>query len=543
LTGVNVLLIRPPSAMVPIHQLRKEIESLSIGYLASVSREKHHHVDILDAYLKRYSVERTVEWISQRRYDVIGFSVISTEFFEATISIIHRLRSLGVHSHITLGGHFPTFTAEQLLKDFVEVDSVISGEGEYTFLELLEAIKACEPLYGIRGLWYREQGNVVANQPRLLIKELDTLPFPARDTLPEVLEMGGALAISSSRGCYGRCAFCSINSFYRLQPGVIWRARSPGNVVDEIEALVEQWRVREIWFVDDNFIGLGKVGRRRAYGIADEILQRGLDIAFRIACRAVDIDKDLFAYLKKAGLKFVFFGVESCVQRTLDTLKKEITVQQNIDALSTLKNLGVKTHTSLIIFDPYTTVEEMKQNLNGLEKIEPLNAYNLDTRLLVFNGIPIKETLEKQGLLRGNYLGYEFAFVDESAATLFRIMRQGLEEIDSLAIEITNRLTDIQSRITRSELGDNDLKERESILEMLRGFINKTVIETIREMIAYVERGKSMKEEDIEAFLGRITEHLHRICVEIRLLLVMGTTLIYRKPLSRATKQGARRKS
>lgn len=512
--------------MVPVHLLRREIESLSLGYLAAVCRKEQYHVDILDAYVKRYDVEETAEWISQRRYDVIGFSVVSTEFFEPTISIIRRLRSIGVPSHITIGGHFPTFAAGQILKDFVEVDSIVAGEGEYTFLELLEAIDASEPLNGVLGLWYRKGGNIVTNSSRPLIKYLDTLPFPARDTLPEALEAGGALAVSSSRGCYGRCAFCSINSFYRLQPGRVWRARTPQNVVDEIEALVEKWGVREIWFVDDSFIVPGKVGRRRAYGIAEEILRRELDIAFRIACSAVDIDRELFAYLKKAGLRYVFFGVESCVQRALDTFRKGVTVEQNMDALSALNDLGVEIHTSLIMFDPYTTVEEVKQNLRKLEKIGPLNAYNLDTHLIVFDGTPVKETLEKQGLLRGNYLGYEYDFIDKRTATLFRLMRQGLEEIDTLAIEITSRLTDVRSQIVRGESGNGDLQERESILVMLRGFANKTVIETIREMIAYVESGYSKNEEDIEAFLSKIREQLHRICVQISSLLAMEISFI-----------------
>ena len=138
----------------------------------------------------------------------------------------------------------------------------------------------------IRGIAFRRGKEVVRTQPQEYIKNLDFLPFPARHLLPmekylKQRTLHGsdvvrppATTMITSRGCPFNCVFCSIHTVL----GWKWRPRSPENVVDEIEALTNDFGVREIHFEDDNLT----FDARRMQRIADEIVERGLDIKWKI---------------------------------------------------------------------------------------------------------------------------------------------------------------------------------------------------------------------------------------------------------------------
>jgi radical SAM superfamily enzyme YgiQ (UPF0313 family) len=480
-----------------------EEEHLGLGHLAAVARRDGHEVRIVDATAERLPAARVAgavlgasepagETSATFRPDVVGVSVIFQETIPAAMGLIASLRQAGFDGHIVIGGHPPTFLYKELARDYAggggaaaggaagdgtaaggaagdgaaaggaarTFDSIALGEAEETFAELLRALDTSRDWRGLPGLVAAGDarrlgetasgGGLGAGVPRPLVADLDTLPFPARDTLPAFLARSPGPRVASvlrSRGCYGNCSFCDTRAFYAASPGAAWRVRSAGIVADEVEMLIRDHGVEAIRFWDDNFMGPGKRGRDAAEDLAHELVRRrrsGLpEVRFSFECRVTDVDPDLFRLLKEAGLHRLFLGVEAMNQRQLDFFNKKVSVEDNRRALAVLDNLGLDVVIGMIMFDPDTTMTELEANLGfltesfggwGQVRSKVARPWN---RLEVYAGTPIEATLREQGRLKGSYVRYDYDFADPTVGRLYSsgsaLRRLGLPIRDALS--------------------------------------------------------------------------------------------------------------
>jgi len=250
---------------------------------------------------------------------------------------------------------------------------VVRGEGEYTLLELLQKLDRPASWPGIQGLSHRhgQPGQIAHNPPRPLIGDLDALPFPARDTAPQ-LHMGfGFSPILGSRGCSHNCTFCSIHPFYGSSRGKPQRFRSVPNVVEEMETLYHNFGVRFFVFNDDEWFPTGRARYERVAALGEELNRRHLKLIMSIKCRADDVEVDLFRRLQEIGVVRAYIGVESGSDHSLQSMNKQTTAAQNRRALEILHQVGMLADFGLIIFDPYSTVEDIRANLTFLREMDP----------------------------------------------------------------------------------------------------------------------------------------------------------------------------
>ncbi len=412
---LDLLLINPR-----YHLLEEPIqENLSLGYMASYLRSRGFTVEIIDGSIRDLTHRKLADEIMKRECRVLGITVIYQGAAREQLSILRYLKKKGFRAHVCVGGYFPTLAHRQLMEDVPGIDSIVRAEGELSVEELLDRVRSGGELHGISGLTFRDGGGeIVVNPDRPLIEDLDTLPFPARDELPRAFERGGSIPILASRGCYAICSYCSISAFYRTTKGPAWRGRSPVNILDEIQELLETYDKKRVRFEDANFFGPGREGRKRVEEIAEGILSRGLDLEFRIECRAENVDEALFRLLKKAGLKEVFVGIESAVPRSLESMKKGVTLEENLEAIDVLDKLNIRTGVGFITMEPDTTMDEFFTNLKFIvDKVYPmkkrLGSY-VDplSKLQVFSGTPIYEELSDRGLLEGDLYEMDYRFLD-----------------------------------------------------------------------------------------------------------------------------------
>lgn len=360
---------------------------------------------------------------------ILGLSPAITNV-EIMIPLLRRLRAHSFDAHIVLGGHLATFSHRKLLSDYDCVDSVVRGEGEYTIVDLARRITCRQTLEGVAGLSYRNGKDIVVNGSRSLVGDLDELPFPATDHIGQLIVRAGGqpfwMRVCCSRGCAGRCTFCSIRAFYSVSGGARWRSRSPKNIVDEVELLHRSHGIDHFVFGADSFwCGSSSRKLRYACDIAREIVDRGVKIRFQICARADDLDRAGLETLMGAGLTDVEIGIESTSQRALDSMGKGTTVEQNEAALRLLKALGLRVRVDFIFHEPFTTVEEARQNHEFQKKcwLEGLDM-SLYSKLILADGFPVTELLRKDGLLRGDFPLYEFQFDDPGVAVLERVHRE-----------------------------------------------------------------------------------------------------------------------
>lgn len=280
------------------------------------------------------------------------------------------------------------------------------------------------------------------------LAHLDDLEIPARDTLEHLMARApqpeSVLArLCGSRGCYARCEFCSMVSFYDLDgAGMKWRYRSATNIVDEITQLTESHGVRRFWFIDDEFLGTPKEHGRRALDIAKLLLDRGLEIEWGFDARAngvVGLPDDGLDLLRAAGVRVVAMGLESGSQAALKRLNKGMQVASNWGAVERLRQAGIAHRFGFIMYDPGSTLNDLRLNLEFVRFAEPHRICNTGPfRLLNAEypqpGTPMAiklgiksttdEALSQQNKpnLTQDGLGYEFS--DQRVARIRRMLHR-----------------------------------------------------------------------------------------------------------------------
>ena len=409
----DILLLRPKGRATDSRIFA--MEQLGLSYIAGVARDAGLSVKIVDGFLCPELYDEVLSDTKTGDYYLIGYPIYQ-ESIRRVGKDVCRLRENGVETHICVGNYLATMRSETVLEDFPQFNSAIRGEGEYTVTELTQCIKKNVKPTDVLGLTYRDENRIVSNPPRPNTLDLDTIPFPVRDTLDIVIKAGNAPLIYSSRGCNARCEFCAVHKFYNASPNGRWRARSASNVVDEMQAIATRFGVN-----DEEFMGHGRIGAVRAVAIADEIIARKLNYEWYIETRSADVKRDVFERMAAGGLRAVFMGVESGYDPALTAFKKGIRVSQHLEAIQILKDLEILSSVGFIMYRPDTSLEEITYNLDFLEHIGCAEVTALVTKMRVYAGTDTEIRMKAKGSLIGDYQNYDWKFQDTRVAHVCEI--------------------------------------------------------------------------------------------------------------------------
>jgi len=324
---MRVLLLNPPGHQKIDSEIPKRINAeisslppLGLLYLAAYLEAAGHEVKVLDAKAGDFSYEAIDSAVREFAPQVLGLTGHTHNLLDMR-EVSRRAKAADPDLFVVWGGpHATAFPQSAALTP--EVSALVVGEGEVTFAELLENLPKTGDAGEVPGTVYARGGEAVFNPPRELIKDLDALPFPAREKLDlkayfsSAGEGERASSLSSSRGCPYRCSFCST-------PHTAFRKRSAGKVADELEECA-QLGIKEVYFVDDTF----NLDKKRVRELGEEILRRGLKIAWTVRARIDLLELDTLKLLKKAGLSRIQVGVETGSAEGLKVLNKELTPEQ-----------------------------------------------------------------------------------------------------------------------------------------------------------------------------------------------------------------------
>lgn len=468
-------------------------ENLGVKYLAAVVERQGGEVDTFEPALSGLEDHDIVAALLAKPYDLIGFSVMFDSALPGVERLVRALRAAGCSAHLTAGGHVPSFNHHDMLATMPGLDTVVRFEGECTLLELLEHLDRPAAWRSIRGLVYRGPAGIATNSPRDLIADLDSLPYPRRDATSRHLGDPHFFVITT-RGCPFTCTFCSVPAFYKEPRGRAWRARSVDNVIGELDQLVRDWGATAISFLDDEFL-VGRNGKRRAAELASAIQRHGLDLAWSFECRADDVDQALFVELREAGLRHVFIGVESGVQRVLDTFQKRTTVDQNRKAIRTVRDLGLSLAIGFIMFDPYTTTEEVRANVAFLREVGAASYKMISNKVLVYRGTALERQLGREGNLIVDGLARDFRFTDSRVELAYRLTTTCLarwHDLDQERRRIEFLLDTRSSAATTAPLRARFDRMEQSAIQFL--------CDAVSSIVDYVEREPEPGPASLERF-------------------------------------------
>jgi radical SAM superfamily enzyme YgiQ (UPF0313 family) len=467
---------------------RYQSENLAMGYLSSSLRAVNFQTGILDAHLLMLEVDEVVKEIFIHKPWMVGFSASAQDTIPATFEVVERLRQSGYEGHITIGGHFPTYEHYKFLENIPYIDSVVRGEGEATIVELAWCIQQNKSISNVKGITYRRtDGKIVVNEDRPLVEDLDTIPLPHRDTMPILLDKNRRISMLASRGCYARCSFCSIQTFFNYRPR---RVRSVENVVKEFSILYQQG-VRKFKFVDDLFMDPSKRSKQWVLEFCRKIKEANLDDLFMdpskrskqwvlefcrkikeanlddlnlwMQVRAVCVSEEIFVALKEIGLKKIFLGLESGHAETLKRYKKDITPEQNVKAVRILKKVEIpEISIGMMPFEPDLSLQGMRENIEFLKTLGTFDIRDVTGRFLPYAGTPLTEQLLQEGKIKRKswYDIGTYDFTDPKVGQLYQMVRtyyqhakpslKAIYKMDSLIRKIEAHFMNMEQKKTKS---------------------------------------------------------------------------------------------
>ena len=375
----------------------------SLAYTTSLLKTSGYDALLLDAIAEGKSRKWVYDFIKEQKPDLIILDTSTPSIYSDLefSGIVKRMLNIPI---ALCGPHASALPNECIKQD--GANFVLIGEMEHTALELVKAIEVKNRDYHlIDGLAYWDKRGIKVNKRRELISDLDSLPYPERESLrierytDPTCKRYPNISIISSRGCPHHCIYC-------LEPSVFYgkanyRVRKPSMVVDEIEYLIKQFHVREIYFDDSSFT----TSIKHARDISQEIIDRGISVYW--SCMAdARTDKDTLLLMKKSGCHGVKFGVESADEEILKSIKKPLDLEQVKGFISLCNEIGLYTHATYMFGLPGETRQSIRKTIDF--------AFSLGTTTAQFSlATPYPRTefydyLKKNGfLLTSDYRNFE----------------------------------------------------------------------------------------------------------------------------------------
>ncbi len=337
---------------------------LGILYIAAICKKEGFSVKIIDAESEGVTTEQLIERIVKENPRFLGISVMTPQIIQA-LEISKKVKERIPNTKIVLGGGHVNSVGKEIFQFSKDVDYLIHGEGEYTFLELLQKKKDEE----VKGLIWRKNDEIIKNAPRTLIEDLDSLPFPDLDLIDLNLyrvpysQHSKTMSMICSRGCPYRCSFCDAFKTHGRKA----RVRSPKNIVDEMENNYKKYGVKDFSIRDSTFV----LDKKWVEEICDDIQKRGLKISWRCNSRVDTLDETILRKMKKSGCHVLGIGVESGSQEVLNRIKKGITPQQVIDAFKIIDKVGIRAIGFFMIGNPGDNPENVRKTIELAKKVNP----------------------------------------------------------------------------------------------------------------------------------------------------------------------------
>lgn len=365
--------------------------ALIAGYI----REKGYTVKIIDAEAEDLSPKQTADKIADQNPILIYIIVLgsnpsasSTPKMTAAGDILRELKKISPQIKTVLGGLHPSALPELTLKE-EQTDFVCQGEGFNTIHQLMDLLytnlytdEKIEE-YNIDGLWYRRNGKIISNSPAQLVK-LDDLPFGAWNLLPmdkyrahnwhcfdNLDNRKNYGIIYTSLGCPYNCTYCNIHALYDGKPGI--RFRSPEKVVEEIDLLVKNYKVKNLKIFDELFA----IREDRVINICDLIIERNYDLNIWAYARVDTINKEMLKKMKRAGINWLAYGFESASGEIRKGVAKKFNQNKIKNAIDMTHAANIHIIGNFMFGLPDDSFETMRETLNMAKEfnLEYVNFY------------------------------------------------------------------------------------------------------------------------------------------------------------------------
>lgn len=417
----RVLLVQPPAFTNNARQDMNPNPPLGIAYIAAILEQAGYEVRILDAFIEGWDTSIRInhekllvglpydeieDYVRDYQPDFVGITSMFTSQRKNAHKVAEVVKKVDRKIPVIFGGAHPTAAPESVIDD-ENVDFAVLGEGDNLIVPLIEAIKGSGEVRHLNGLAYKDDsGNNVVVEKVDQIENLDEIPYPARHLLPiqkyfdAGIRHGGsnrgsrALSMITSRGCVYKCNFCTAYKVFTRRT----RLRSAENVIGEIQQMVDDYGIDEIWFEDDQILAK----RNRIIKLLD-ILAEKFNLMWDTPNGVSPwiLNEELLEKMKKSGCYRVNLAIESGNQEVLDEIiNKPVKLEQIPGLIELLKKYELDFSTFLVIGnisrDRVETVEEIKDSFRFARELKVIPHVSL---LTAYPGSEVLDVAEEKGYL------------------------------------------------------------------------------------------------------------------------------------------------
>jgi radical SAM superfamily enzyme YgiQ (UPF0313 family) len=396
----RIVFVTPPYERIAkgyefVRHITNRSPSLGLLHLAAAVREEGYVPSIIESDLFDLSPDMVVAQALAERPAYIGITLFTVGTWVAS-EIATKIKAASPHTKVIIGGPHVSSMGEETIARFPQFDVAVVGEGEEVLVSLLDAWRTGKPIDDVPSLIYRDPNAIntrVLTTPKLAInKDLDRLPFPAWDLLPDFpnaylpavydFPKGPVASIAASRGCPFHCKFCDTSTF-----GASVRAYSPQRVFEMMRHLHERWGIQHVLFVDDLFTA----SKKRTRALCELILENKLKMTWSCASRVDVIHPEMLGLMREAGCWEMSFGLESGSNELLQKMDKSASLEKSVQAIEWTHDAGIRSKGLFMLGYPGETEETMAQTKAFVKRI-PLTIMNL-TKFTPYPGSPIYRDL------------------------------------------------------------------------------------------------------------------------------------------------------
>lgn len=357
-----------------------------LAYLASAARDAGHEVCVYQQDIYHWPDCHLTEYLNNHDFDVVEISIIGGYYqYRKLLSLSEAINASKnrMYFKYTIGGHGPAAAPEYFLRK-TGADVVGIGEGEITFVELMDAFSGNRTLESVDGIAFlRQDGEYVRTKPRELIENIDQISWPAYDLfdmtfypllrVPHITNSERWMPILSGRGCIFKCNFC-----YRLDKG--FRPRSAQSIIDEIQFLKKEYNIKFITFSDELLMS----SKNRTLELCQAFIDADLGVKWDCNGRLNFADLEVLQKMKDAGCVFINYGIESLDNDTLRVMHKGLNRNMIIRGVENTLEVGISPGLNIIfgnINEPLSALDDAVEFLLNyddhaqLRTIRPVTPY------------------------------------------------------------------------------------------------------------------------------------------------------------------------
>ncbi|WP_407399333.1 B12-binding domain-containing radical SAM protein [Anaerovibrio sp.] len=373
---------------------------LGIAYIAATLRERGDSVEIYCKDVYHYSEEHLTNFLNEHNYDVIGTGTCGGYYqYREMKNIAQAIKKSTSNAKFVVGGHLVTPEPEYFI-NLLNADYIVLGEGEETMKDLVYHLESNFDVDDVKGIAYKKSdGTVKINERRELIKDIDSIPFPAWDLFPmdhyTLLRMPNigsnerCMVMYSGRGCLFRCNFC-----YRMDKG--FRPRSADSVIEEMRILKERYNVSYIAFFDELLVS----SVERVTEFCEKLIAANLNMKWDCNGRLNFAKKEMLELMKKAGCVFINYGIESMDEEALKRMNKSLTTSQIIKGIENTLAAGISPGYNIIFGNIGETGKSLQLGVDFLLKYDDHSQLRTIRPVTPYPGCPLYYYAIEQGLLK-----------------------------------------------------------------------------------------------------------------------------------------------